>query len=192
MPYRTQTARYDSLLQAPYWAEPLAVAGAVVGAAGLLLVIAMIVAARRARSVAENGVAQEATPDRVLRENLIPIGAILALLGFAVPFVAHLMLNAGNTVFVYEKIERNVSKKYDVDKVKLEEVHGVRAKETLQSPHKVLVDESTGNYVAIALVTLKDGGKTSEYRYDVSVDPASGDPILTPITEGAPTLRIKV
>lgn len=125
------------------------------------------------------------------RDSLISIGAIFALLGVAVPFVSHLILNSGYTLYVYEKIERNVSQKYEVVGVNIEEVQGIEAKGTLQSPHRVLVDESTGNYVAIAKVQVSESGSIEEYRYDVEVDPSSGDPLLTPITEGAPILTPK-
>jgi hypothetical protein len=191
MLYTSPTPEYDSLLQVPYWDEPFVMVGAAFGLAGVMLVIATIIAGRRAKSFDNADGGQAPNPGLALRENLISIGAIITLLGFAVPFVSHVVMNSGYTVFVYEKIERNVSKKYDVAGVKLEEVRGVRVKETLESPHKVLVDESTGNYVAIARVMLPEGDKTAEYRYDVSVDPVSGDPILTPITEGAPKLPLR-
>jgi hypothetical protein len=191
MLYTSPTTEYDSLLQVPYWDEPFVMAGATFGLAGVLLVIATIIAGRKAKRVDDGDDLPAPNRGLALRENLISIGAIVTLLGFAVPFVSHVIMNSGYTVFVYEKIERNVSKKYDVAGVKLEEVRGVRVKETLESPHKVLVDESTGNYVAIARVMLPEGDKTAEYRYDVSVDPVSGDPILTPITEGAPKLPLR-
>jgi hypothetical protein len=191
MLYTSPTTDYDSLLQVPYWDEPFVMAGATFGLAGVLLVIATIIAGRKAKRVDDGDDLPAPNRGLALRENLISIGAIVTLLGFAVPFVSHVIMNSGYTVFVYEKIERNVSKKYDVAGVKLEEVRGVRVKETLESPHKVLVDESTGNYVAIARVMLPEGDKTAEYRYDVSVDPVSGDPILTPITEGAPKLPLR-
>jgi hypothetical protein len=184
-------SKYQSLLTTPYWSEPYVIIGALVGVIGLMLVIYLEVSRRRNRipTPIEDETQVQLIGNR--RERLISIGAILALFGFAVPFVTHLILNSGYTLYVYEKIERNVSQKYEVVDVSIEEVQGIEMKEALQAPRKVLVDESTGNYVAIAKVQVFQNGSVEEYRYDVEVDPTSGDPLLTPITDGAPTLMPK-
>lgn len=184
-------ARYQSLLTTPYWEEPYVVIGAIVGGIGLLLIAYLELSRRRGapRQSVEGSEQVQVIGDT--RDIFVSLGAILALLGFAVPLVAHLTLNSGYTLHVYEKIERNVSQKYAVVDVSIEEVQGIEAKETLQSPRRVLVDESTGNYVAIAKVQIAQNGSVEEYRYDVEVDPVSGDPLLTAITEGAPALPPK-
>jgi hypothetical protein len=184
-------SKYQSLLTTPYWSEPYVIIGALAGVIGLMLVIYLEISRRRDRTTTPTEDAAEVQVIGNRRESLISIGAILALLGFAVPFVAHLILNSGYTLYVYEKIERNVSQKYEVVDVSIEEVQGIEMKEALQAPRKVLVDESTGNYVAIAKVQVFQNGSVEEYRYDVEVDPTSGDPLLTPITDGAPTLMPK-